>query len=226
VAARRAGSGGRTSVLAIDCRARVTTILDNGPVVEGGLAVAPLGFGRFGGALLGLDEHGGDIVAFRPDGTFEVVIHPNLATGADVGVESLGFVPPNFFPAGVAYVADRLSPGAPTIGTDTILRLTAAALARAGVREGDLVVSTESVGRTIAVRCEATCTVIPVAEATAAAHIEGHVSFVPGPAVSAQTTAPDGTGSGGSSPWAILGALALVGVLTVGLVLFGRRRQR
>ena len=74
---------------------------------------------------------------------------------ADQIVESLGFVPPGFLPNGVAYLADRRSPGAPTEGTDTILRLTADALGQAGVREGDLLVSTESAGRTVAVRCGA-----------------------------------------------------------------------
>ncbi|MGH9223143.1 MAG: hypothetical protein ACRD2W_05030 [Acidimicrobiales bacterium] len=225
VTARKVGSGGRTSVLAIDCRDQVTTIMDNGPVVEGGLAVAPLTFGRFAGALIAPDEHGGDIVAFRPDGTSEVVFNPNLATGADVGVESLGFVPRDFFPNGVAYVADRLSPGAPTIGTDTILRLTGVALARAGVREGDLLVSTESVGRTIAVRCEATCTVIPVAEATAAAHIEGHITAVLPPALDLATTVPPPTGPGRATPWGLVAGVATAAVLTAGLVWFAVRRR-
>jgi len=142
-----------------------------------------------------------------------VILRPALPTGGDIGVESLGFVPRGFLPNGVAYLADRRSPGAPTEGTDTILRLTADALGQAGVREGDLLVSTESAGRTVAVRCGATCTAIVVAEATPAAHVEGHVTAVPGPA-------PEPVPSRPRRPWLWL---ALSGVAAAAILLSGRR---
>lgn len=174
-------SSGRNQVLAIDCRGRVATVVEDAPAAEGGMAVAPDSFGRFAGALIAPDELSGDLVAFRADGTHEVVLRPDLPAGGDVGVESLGFVPPRFFPDGAAYVADRASPGAPTEGTDALLRLPAAAFAAAGVREGDLIAVTEAAGRTVAVRCtNVGCTSFPVAEADPAAHIEGHVAFVAG----------------------------------------------
>lgn len=183
-----ARGGGRNQVLAVDCRGRVVTVAEDAPVVEGGIAVAPGSFGRFAGALIAPDELSGDLVAVRADGTSEVVLRPGLPAGGDLGVESLGFVPPRFFPDGVAYVADRASPGAPTEGTDVILRLPAPALAAAGVREGDLIAVTEAGGRTVAVRCAmGGCTSFPVAEASPAAHVEGHVTFVVGGA---------GTGAG------------------------------
>jgi hypothetical protein len=42
---------------------------------------------------------------------------------------------------------------------NAILQLSAAELARAGIRAGDLLVATEGGARTIDVRCAATCTV-------------------------------------------------------------------
>ena len=48
----------------------------------------------------------------------------------------------------------------------------------AGVQDGDLLVSTEGGGTTIAIRCEATCSVTQVAQATNGGHIEGHIIAV------------------------------------------------
>src|SRR5215472_8447649 len=60
---------GRTAIVAIDCRGSTQVITDAAPVLEGGLAVAPSGFGAFGGALVAPDELSGRIYAIDPDGT-------------------------------------------------------------------------------------------------------------------------------------------------------------
>jgi hypothetical protein len=93
-------------------------------------------------------------------------------------------VPPGFIntAGGFAYLADRGTPNNPFPGTDSILRLSAAALASAGVQEGDLLVSTEANGTTVAIRCESSCSVIPVADGPPGGHIEGKVLVVAGTA--------------------------------------------
>jgi hypothetical protein len=168
-----------TVVFAVDCRGTSTTITDSAPTVEGGLAVAPFGFGRFGGMLIAPDENSGQIWAIGPDGKATPVIKPELPTGGDTGVESLGFVPPGFSGGGSAYLADRATPNNPFPGTDSILRLGAQTLKAAGVQDGDLLVATEGGGKTVAIHCEATCTATPVAAGPDGGHIEGHIAFVP-----------------------------------------------
>ena len=98
-----------------------------------------------------------------------------LPAGGDIGVESAGFVPIGF--TGFAYLADRSSPNSPTKGTDSILTLSAADVRDAGVRDGDLLIATEAVGRTIAVHCTPSCTVTKVGDGPEAAHPEGHIVF-------------------------------------------------
>jgi hypothetical protein len=170
----RAGEKG--VVKSVDCSGRVATVTDDAPAVEGGITVAPLTFGAFGGDLVGPDERSGNIYAFAPDGTARLVVASGLPAGNDVGVESAGFLPPGFSGAGTTWVADWSAPGNPHPGTGTVLRLTGAALAGAGARDGDLLVATEASGRTIAVRCGASgCSVTSVGEAMAEAHVEGHV---------------------------------------------------
>jgi hypothetical protein len=56
--------------------------------------------------------------------------------------------------------------------------LSAAQLARAGIRAGDLLIATEGGARTIDIRCTAACTIRSVAAGPAIAHAEGHVVFV------------------------------------------------
>jgi len=170
-----ATAGTSTTVFAIDCRGRVSVLTRRAPKVEGGIAVAPSTFGRFAGDLIAPDENSGQMWAIDPAGKATLVSVPNLPTGGDTGVESIGFVPPGFGAGGVAYLADRGTPNNPFPGTDSILRLTSAALAAAGVQDGDLLVSTEGGGTTVAIRCEATCTVTPVAQGTNGGHIEGHI---------------------------------------------------
>jgi hypothetical protein len=104
-----------------------------------------------------------------------------LPSGADIGVESAGFVPPGFDRTGAAYLADRRSPGNPHPGTDSILRVSGADLVKAGVRPGDLIVASEGGAKTIAVRCARTCSVRKIADGPASSHAEGHIVFAPGP---------------------------------------------
>jgi hypothetical protein len=170
---------GQSVLYAIDCRGRIAELPRRGPVVEGGIEVAPRSFGRFGGRLIGLDEIHGGVYAFKRDGSATTVAVPNLPTGGDIGVESLGFVP-RLRASGAAFLADRGVPGAPHPGTDSILRLTAGELSSAGVRAGDLLIATEGGAETIAIRCRRgkPCAVLPVGQGPAVTHAEGHIAFL------------------------------------------------
>jgi hypothetical protein len=176
-----ATAGSHTSVYAIDCRGAVSTVTRNAPKVEGGLAVAPETFGRFGGDLIAPDENSGRIYAIAPDGRSQTLASSGLPHGGDVGVESAGFVPRRFARGWSALVADRLTPGNPHPGDDAILRIEARALHAAGVREGDLLVATEGGAYTDAIACAASCVVRHVADGPAVAHLEGHITFSAAP---------------------------------------------
>ena len=171
----------REMVFGVDCLGGLTTVTDSAPPMEGGLAVAPASFGPYGGDLIGADEDSGQVWAIGPDGTVSAVLAPNLPTGGDTGVESLGFVPPGFSSGGVAYLADRGTANNPFPGTDSILRLSSQAVGSAGVQEGDLLVATEGGGTTVAIRCDSSCAAFPVADGPAdgrTGHIEGHITLV------------------------------------------------
>jgi len=142
--------------------------------VEGGIAVAPATFGRFGGDLIAPDEGTGLVYAVDPAGTVVTLARSGLPAGGDIGVESAGFVPAG---AAAAYLSDRFSGRNKHPGDNAILRLTAAELARSGIRAGDLLVATEGSARTIDVRCAAACAVRYVAAGPAIAHAEGHIVF-------------------------------------------------
>ena len=169
---------GRTSVVAIDCRGGMQVITDSAPVLEGGLAVAPAGFGPFAGALVAPDELSGRIYAITPDGAVRTVADSGLPTGGDIGVESLGFVPSGFGRAGTVYYADRATPNNPHPGTDSLLRLDARAIDRLGIRDGDLLAATEGGATMIAVHCGASCGVTRIIDIPTSAHGEGHVLAV------------------------------------------------
>jgi hypothetical protein len=169
--------GDQTQVFALNCRAQVQTLTSTAPRMEGGIVVAPPSFGRYGGQLIAPDETSGHVVAVDPQGAARTVARSGIPTGADVGVESAGFVPPGFTRAGAAYLADRGAPGSPHPGTDSILILRGTALARAGVAPGDLLVASEGGARTIAVRCRTTCTVRHIADGPRVTHAEGHIAF-------------------------------------------------
>ena len=171
---------GGASVFGVDCAGRVTTIASHAPRVEGGIAVAPLSFGSFGGDLVAPDETTGQVWAIGPGGKTRLIARSPLPAGGDVGVESAAFVPAGFGRDWAAYVADRGSPGNRHPGTDSILRLPGAELVSAGIRAGELVVTSEGGAQTIVINCSATaCTVRHIADWPTAAHVEGHIVFAP-----------------------------------------------
>jgi hypothetical protein len=171
-----AGSGGRTTIFGIGCDARLSIVAAGAPPVEGGITVAPATFGRFGGDLIAADETSGRVYAVDPAGQVSTLARPALPAGGDIGVESAGFVPPR---AAAAYLADRFSAPNKHPGDNAILQLSAAQLAQAGIRAGDLLVATEGGAKTIDIRCTAACTVRYVAAGPAIAHAEGHIVFAP-----------------------------------------------
>ncbi len=169
-------AGLRTTVDAIDCRGAVTTVTAHAPRVEGGIAVAPPGFGRFAGDLIAPDEKGGRILAITPQGRSLPVADSGLPHGGDIGVESEGFVPAD--PRADALLADRRTPGNRHPGDDVILVLPHRSLATTGVRPGDLLVASEGGALTDAIRCTAAgCSVRHVADGPRIAHGEGHIAF-------------------------------------------------
>jgi hypothetical protein len=126
--------GATTSVLAIGCRGRVTTITGRAPKVEGGITVAPSTFGRFAGDLIASDENSGRIYAIAPSGRSSLVARSRLPHGGDTGVESEAFLPPHG--SFQALLADRGTPGNRHPGDDVVLRVSSAALLAAGARPG------------------------------------------------------------------------------------------
>lgn len=170
-------AGQRTTVVAIGCHGKVAAITRHAPRMEGGIAVAPAGFGRFAGDLIAPDEIGGRIFAVTPGGRTIPLARSRLPYGQDVGVESAGFVPRGPVDA---FVADRSTPGNPHPGDGVVLRLGPNALRRAGVRAGDLLVVSEGGSKTDAVRCARRgCRVWHAADGPPEAHGEGHVAFAP-----------------------------------------------
>jgi hypothetical protein len=168
--------GARTTVDAISCQGAVTTVTRDAPQVEGGIAVAPGGFGRFGGDLIAAGEKSGKVFAITPGGQSHLVAASGLPRGPDIGVESIGFVPST---KADALLADRLTPGNPHPGDDVVLRIDASALATAGARPGDLLVASEGGALTDAISCSAAgCRVRFVADGPKRAHAEGHIGFI------------------------------------------------
>jgi hypothetical protein len=169
---------GITSLYAIDCRGRVRLAARPGPAVEGGIAVAPRSFGHFGGRLIAVHEQSGKVYAAKRGGGWRTIAIPPLHAGADIGVESIGFVPPHLSRGGGAYLADLGAPGAPTVGTDSILRVGSGSILDAGVRGGDLLVATEGGAETVSIRCRIRgCSVRVVGAGPDATHAEGHITF-------------------------------------------------
>lgn len=171
-------SGGTRDLVELDCAGKQLIINGALPVNEGGFAVAPTTFGAYAGMLIAPDELSGKIYAFGANGTVNNVVDSGLPHGGDVGVESLAFVPAGFLRGGTLFFADRVTPGGAHPGTDSVLTLSAADLATAGVKEGDLLAATEGGGQLIAVRCAESCQVIPVIGAQTKAHGEGHLVLV------------------------------------------------
>lgn len=165
------------TIFAIDCKGVVSTVASSLPLVEGGIVVAPPSFGKVGGDLIAPSELTGDVYEIDPHGHAAVLVPSGLPHGADIGVESAGFVPPGFQNGSGAYVSDRVSPKNPHPGTDSVLLLTGAALLAAGVRPGDLIVVSEGAAETIVVHCATSCTARHIANGYPISHGEGHVVF-------------------------------------------------
>lgn len=220
-------SKGKTAVAAIDCNGAVEFITRTAPVVEGGLAVAPTAFGFYGGDLIVPDELTGKIYAIGPDGAVKDVATLGLPAGPDLGVESVGFVPPGFMRGGAAYYSDRLTAGNPHPGTDSLLRLSAADLAAAGVRDGDMLAATEGGATVIGFSCHATCQMSTVVGTGSSSHGEGHIAFTISTLsahASPNTTSRPASGSRG--PASMVGAFVALGAVAVALVIAFATRRR
>ena len=59
-------ASGTTTLYAFDCRGRARVVATGAPHVEGGIAVAPRTFGRFGGKLIAVDEVTGGSTPLAP----------------------------------------------------------------------------------------------------------------------------------------------------------------
>jgi len=208
-------SNGRGVIVAIDCAGAVQTITRTGPALEGGLAVAPAGFGAFGGDLMVPDEFSGNIYAIGPDGNYTVVAQSGLPVGGDIGVESVAFVPPGFRRGGEAYYADRATPNNAHPGSDSLLRMPAADLAAAAVHDGDMLAATEGGATVIDVSCRATCQVVTVVGAPTSSHGEGHIVLAVTP-ISPLPTNPAASAARTPAQPNRAPLLAIAGLLVVG----------
>lgn len=220
---------GKTAIFAIDCNGAVQVITRSAPSLGGGIAVAPSGFGSFGGALIAPDQLSGRVYAITSNGVVTSVARPSLRRGAEIGVESVGFVPPGFIErGGAAYYADRATARSSHPGTDSLLRLTSAQLGGAGVQDGDMLLATEGGAALDAVHCAASCTVTPLIAASSRAHGEGHIGFSVGAAAPSPTpAAPPSVAPGPAVPpqlvvligeWGIPSIATLALLVLLGLV--------
>jgi hypothetical protein len=213
---------GKTQLSAVDCHGTVTAIGAVDTPLEGGIAVAPSTFGRFGGQLIAPDEKSGTIYALSPTGELSTVAASGAPAGPDIGVESAGFVPAAG--ADAAFLADRGGQADPHAGTDSLLRLTGDALSTAGVRPGDLLVATEGGAIVVQVRCAPDCAATVVATGPPTAHTEGRLLVVTGApfrgsaAAAPSSASPSSSSSGGSTRRGPL--------MAVGVGVFVRRRGR
>ena len=231
--------GGKTQVAAVDCTGAVQVLTRSAPTIEGGMAVAPAGFGPYGGELIAPDEYSGNIYAVGADGSSSLVVRSGLPSGGDIGVESVAFVPRGFSAGGAVFYADRLTPGNPHPGTDSLLTLPAADATTAGVHEGDLFAVTEGGATAIDVGClSSSCFVTPVITAATRAHGEGHVVFKvnnppaaasPSPTAASPTPIVSATPvakTGGQNPAALIAIVIVVVVLGAGALAVVRARWR
>jgi len=214
----------RSTVLAIDCKGGVVPVTDSAPALEGGLAVAPPGFGTHAGELIAPDETSGVMVSISATGHSSVLVASGIQHGGDIGVESAAFVPPGFSAGGAAYVADRATANNPHPGTDTILRLMATDLIEAGVGVDDLLVAAEGGGVLIDVRCAAACTSTTIVPTGTSAHIEGHLLMVVDQPQPTANPLPAVTHLGQTG--AQLGLRVLLGILAVVAFLLIALRMR
>src|SRR6266852_3304132 len=172
-------AAGKIVIAAIDCKGAVQVITTSAPTLEGGLAVAPRGFGALGGAV---------------------------------------------------YFADRKSPGSPHPGNDAILRMSSANLAAAQVQDGDMLLATEGGATMVAVRCAASCIVIPVVTTPTSAHGEGHLVFTmtptqsPSPIRHPRTPVSEPTGVNDRASGTITIAAIVLVIVAAAFLILRRRR--
>jgi hypothetical protein len=223
--------GGKTQVAAVNCSGAVQVLTRTAPPMEGGMAVAPLGFGGFAGELIAPDEYSGNIYAVGSNGSASLVARSGLPKGGDIGVESVAFVPPGFSKGGTIFYADRATPGSPHPGTDSLLKMPAAEVTPAGVHEGDLFAVTEGGATAIDVSCISSCSVVPILTQATRAHGEGHVMFTAPTLVATGSPRPTAGAtppakSGPQSPAAFLAIVIVVAVLGAGTLAVLRSRWR
>jgi len=222
----------QTEVAAIDCKGNVSVVGMVPVPLEGGMAVAPLDFGAFGGQLIAANELDGSVYAVSSDGKLSTVATSGEPAGGDIGVESVGFVPPSG--AAVAYLADRGTPGNAHPGSDHLLRLDHDTLTAMGIRAGDLLVATEGGANVVVIRCSASCTASRVAAGSEVAHGEGRLLVVaapPSPPTTVPATAPTTTlattaSKGHSGVLVVVAVSAIVVVAGAALAVAARRRRR
>ncbi len=217
---------GHTTVAAIDCNGAAKVITAAAPVAEGGIAVAPAGFGSFGGELAIPDELSGKVYAVAPDGAVHLLASPALAAGPDTGVEGIGFVPPGSVSAATAFYADRGTPGNPHPGTDHLLVLAGSALSAAGARAGDLLVATEGGAGLVGIRCGATCDWNPIVPDNAISHGEGHIILLAGPVAASPAPAAVRAAASTGPPAALISLLVVLALLVLGGGAWVLRRRR
>jgi hypothetical protein len=166
------------TIFAIDCNGKVSAVAKGSPPVEGGMAVAPRGFGKFAGELINVDEASSSVYATSPAGHTRLLAKTGTPSGGDIGAESVGFVPHAYRERRyTAYVASAHGGTNLGPGTKTILALGPSALRRAKLEPGDLLVANELAGTTVAIRCGDRCNVRRIATGPAAGHYEGHIVF-------------------------------------------------
>lgn len=170
--------GSDVELIAVDCRGNARALAQSHRRhVEGGMAVAPRSFGRFGGRFIAADENGGDLIAFDRKGRAHTLVASGLPAGGDIGAESIGFIPPRAGTNDLALLADRGGQAEPHPGDDAFLGVRVGDLLRSGAKRGDLLAATEGGAQTIAVRCARACRVKRVAAGPPTAHAEGHIVF-------------------------------------------------
>lgn len=207
----------RTVVLALDCRGQTKAVTQDAPHLDGGIAVAPQRFGDYGGDLIGVDEHSGNVVFVRADATSGEVVSTGLPIGPDIGARSLGFVPEGFNrQGGSAYVADAGDerPSAP--GSGNLRRLSADALAPIGIDDNDLLVAGGVGAPTVVVRCREGCRALALGGAPGAL-VRGRIAVVlepPAPPVKPPTS------PAGSRVFVVVTGVLILG----GYALFRRHR--
>jgi hypothetical protein len=183
VAARFGPIGEATvDLYGIDCRGQSVVYVDDGPEIEGGMEVAPASFEPYGGLFVAADEIDGNVYAFAPDGSTQLVASIPSPAGYDRGIENVAFVPPAFGRGDAAYMADKDAYASSFPGTNSVLMATGREIRRAGVLPGDIIGATEAGAETFRIGCVAAgCEPTLVGTGPDIAHAEGHIVFGPAP---------------------------------------------